>query len=127
MVTVSQRDDSAAVNMTYGANRARLVYSHQDSLPFEDKTTFVFSPCLILVAGSSSNITHLVGIGEMLQLIKPLAMVVVQDMTDVGMKTRFRKLYAPFPLLLIGGGGGNNGEFILCNRGKKRYSSDRIL
>lgn len=95
-----------------GANRARLVSSQNGNLHYEENTNFVFSPCLILVAGSSSNISQLIGIGMKLQLIKPLAMVLVKNTTDLIMEARLRELHTSFPLLLTDDD--NNGELKLC-------------
>ena len=124
LVTVSQREERVIEDLG-GANQARPVYSHRDALRNANKETFAFSQCLILVAGSGSNITHLVGVGKKLQFSRPLAMVVGPSTIDLRIKERLRQLHTSFPLLLMGGGN-NNGELELCKR-RENHTSHKIF
>ena len=124
LVTVSQREERVIEDLG-GANQARPVYSHRDALRNANKETFAFSQCLILVAGSGSNITHLVGVGKKLQFSRPLAMVVGPSTIDLRMKERLRQLHTSFPLLLMGGGN-NNGELELCKR-RENHTSHKFF
>ena len=109
LVILSQKEISVA-EMTYGANRARLVFHSQEALPYKDKTKFAFSRCLILVAGLNSNVTHLIGVGKKLQLLKPVAIQVVRKTTDLIYHDTINMDWnTPYPLLLIG----DHGEFKL--------------
>ena len=105
LVVISQRKDRITENQD-NTQRAQFVYSHHDALSELDEAIFVLSQCLVLAAGPSFNITHLVGVTKKLQLLKPFALAVVKNTRDLRLDTRLsaNHLHTPFPLLIIEGG-----------------------
>ena len=105
LVVISHRTDRITEDLGI-AKRAQFVYSHHDALSEVDKAIFVLSQCLVLAAGPSFNITHLVGVTKKLQLLKPFALAAVKNTRDTRLDTRLSEnhLHTPFPLLIIEGG-----------------------
>ena len=105
LVMIFQRKDRVTEDQGI-TQRAQFVYSDHNALSELDKAIFAFSQCIVLVAGSSFNITHLVGVSKKLQRLKPLALAVIKNTTDLRLDTRLSDihLHTPFPLLIIEGG-----------------------
>ena len=104
LVVISHRTDRITEDQGI-AKRAQFVYSRHDTLTELDEAIFAFSRCLVLVANSSFNIIHLVGVGKKLQLLKPLALALVKNTRDIRLDTMLSEIHFNTPFLLIIEGG----------------------